>query len=221
MVGSIFEWRGKFFGWIGRRWSKVLLKIAGLNYSVKGLENLDPKGNYIFASNHESALDILLVFAGLPYHIVFISKIELKRVPIFGWAMMAGGHFFVDRGNHKKSMESLGKAKKSMGKNPRSIIIYPEGTRSLDGSLLPFKKGGLIMALMMGTPVVPIAMCGTRESMQTNKLKLSKIPLELRIGKPIETLGIDYEKRNDFVKKVRDSISTLKAEWQEDIYNKA
>ena len=127
----------------------------------------------------------------------------------------------IDRKNPEKARKSIDKAGISLLDSNFSTIIYPEGTRSDSRVLLPFKKGGLIMALIMGIPVVPIAMCGTRESMQTNKLKLSKIPLELRIGKPIETLGLDYEKRNDFVKKVRDSISTLKAEWQEDIYNKA
>ena len=139
-------------------------------------------------------------------------QIELKYIPIFGWAMMAGGHFFVDRQNHKKAIESLDSAKKSMIKNPRSIIIYPEGTRSLDGSILPFKKGGLIMALKMGVPVVPIAIIGKSESMQKKKLSLKKQPLELRIGQPIKTSGIDYKKRNEFVNQVRNAVVELKSE---------
>ena len=177
------------------------------------MDNLKKDSNYVFASNHESALDILLVFAGLPYHIVFISKIELKRIPLFGLAMIAGGHFFVDRRNHKKSMESLDKAKVSMKKTPRSIILYPEGTRSIDGSIQPFKKGGLVMAMNMGVPVVPIAMCGTREAMKPKVSKLTKYPLELRIGKPIETSEINYEKRNELVDEVRNSVIRLKSEW--------
>lgn len=212
LVGSLFEWRGKFLGWIARIWSKLILKIGGIKFSVQGLKKLDSNGHYIFASNHESALDIPLVFAGLPYHIVSISKIELKYIPIFGWAMMAGGHFFVDRQNHKKAIQSLDRAKKSMIKNPRSIIIYPEGTRSSDGSILPFKKGGLIMALKMGLPVVPIAIIGTRESMQKKRLSLKKQPLELRIGEPIKTSKIDYNKRNEFVNQVRNAVVTLKFE---------
>ena len=127
--------------------------------------------------------------------------------------MIAGGHFFVDRSNHKKSMESLDKAKDSMKKTPRSIILYPEGTRSIDGSIQSFKKGGLVMAMNMGVPVVPIAMCGTSEAMPRNGLKLSKNPLELRIGTPIETLEIKYEERNELVDEVRDSVIKLKSEW--------
>ncbi len=149
----------------------------------------------------------------MPYHIVFISKIELKRVPLFGLAMIAGGHFFVDRSNHKKSIESLEKAKISMKNNPRSIILYPEGTRSIDGSIQPFKKGGLVLAMNMGVPVVPIAMCGTREAMPKNGLTLNKHPLELQIGTPIETSEIKYEERNELVDEVRNSVIRLKSEW--------
>jgi 1-acyl-sn-glycerol-3-phosphate acyltransferase len=127
--------------------------------------------------------------------------------------MIAGRHFFVDRSNHNKSIKSLNKAKESMKKIPRSIIIYPEGTRSIDGSIKPFKKGGLVMAMNMGIPVVPIAMCGTRDAMQKNALRLSKYPLELRIGRPIETSEIEYEKRKEFVDEVRDSVIRLKSEW--------
>ena len=126
--------------------------------------------------------------------------------------MIAGRHFFVDRSNHNKSIKSLNKAKESMKKTPRSIIIYPEGTRSIDGSIKSFKKGGLVMAMNMGIPVVPVAMCGTREAMKKG-LKLSRYPLELRIGKPIETSEIKYEQRNEFIAEVRNSVIRLKSEW--------
>ncbi len=163
-------------GWIARIWGKVILKVVGIQYKVNGLENLDPNRDYVFAANHESAMDIPLTFASLPFHIVSISKIELKWIPIFGWAMMAGGHFFVDRRNYKQAMKSLEKAKKSMAKNPRSIILYPEGTRSMNGEIMPFKKGGLIWALKMGVPVVPLALCGTRGTLKKNHWYLKIIP---------------------------------------------
>ena len=129
--------------------------IGGIQYQIVGLEKLDKEGNYVFVANHESAMDIPLVFAGLPYHLVAIAKIELKRIPIFGWAMMAGGHFFVDRRNHAKALNSLDKAKDSMAKNPRSIIIFPEGTRSLANGLADFKRSAAWIALKSGFPVVP------------------------------------------------------------------
>ena len=188
-----------------------MLAIAGIKYSIIGLERLDLNSHYVFAANHESALDIPLVFAGLPFHLVAISKIELKWIPIFGWAMIAGGHFFVDRKNHTRALKSLEKAKSSMAKNPRSIIIYPEGTRSLDGKVKPFKKGGLVMAMQMGVPVVPIALCGTRDVLKKKGLTLNRKAIELRIGNPIETQNLGSENRNQFVEDVRQEVIALKA----------
>ena len=199
--------------WIAKTWSKLLLYIGGIDYEVFGLDNLDPNRSYLFAANHESALDIPLVFAGLPYHIVAVAKIELKRIPIFGWSMMAGGHFFVDRKNKKTALKSLENAKVSMLKNPRSIIIYPEGTRSNDGSIKPFKKGGLVLAIDMDLPVVPVALCATSECLGDKKFTLKNNTIEMRIGKPMETNALEYEDRNKFVENVRNEVVRLKSKW--------
>ena len=214
IIGSLFEWRGKFLSWITKTWSKWLLTIGGIKYRVIGLTRLDSKSNYVFAANHESALDIPLVFAGLPFHIVSIAKIELKWIPIFGWAMLAGGHFFVDRRKHTKALNSLEKARNSMAKNPRSIIIFPEGTRSINGEVKPFKKGGLVLALRMGMPVVPIALCGTGNAMRKKGLTLNRQTLELRIGEPISTKNINYENRNQFVSNVRKKGCGFTRTWR-------
>ena len=214
IIGSLFEWRGKFLGWVARTWSKTLLAIGGIKYSIIGLERLDLNSHYVFVANHESALDIPLVFAGLPFHVVAISKIELKWIPIFGWAMMAGGHFFVDRRNFTRALKSLEKAKLSMAKNPRSVIIYPEGTRSLDGKVKPFKKGGLVMAMQMGVPVVPIALCGTGNVLKKKGFALNRQAIELRIGNPIETQNLSTDNRNQFVEDVRQEVIALKARWE-------
>ena len=211
IVVSLFEWRGKFMSWVAKTWSKLLLKIGGMDYKVVGLSNLDPNGNYLFVANHESGLDIPLVFATLPYHLVAIAKIELKRIPSFGWSMIAGGHFFVDRKNKIKALKSLSIAKKSMAKNPRSIIIYPEGTRSKDGEIGLFKKGGFVLAMEMNLPVVPIALCGTFESFGKNKMTFNKNNLELRIGKPFQTSSLTYEDRNQFVDQIRNEVIELKS----------
>ena len=213
IIGSIFEWRGKFMSWIAITWSKILLYIGGIDYKVFGLNNLDPNRSYLFAANHESALDIPLVFASLPYHIVAVAKIELKRIPIFGWSMMAGGHFFVDRKNSKRALKSLEHAKTSILNNPRSIIIYPEGSRSNDGYIKPFKKGGIVLAIDMNLPVVPVALCGTRKCLGDKKFTLNNNTIEMRIGKPIETNVLGYEDRNKFVENVRDEVVRLKSKW--------
>jgi len=138
----------------------------------------------------------------------------LKWIPIFGWAMIAGGHFFVDRRNYTRALKSLEKAKLSMAKNPRSVIIYPEGTRSLDGKVKPFKKGGLVMAMQMGIPVVPIALCGTGNVLKKKGFTLNRQAIELRIGNPIKTQNLDTDNRNQFVEDVRQEVIALKVKWE-------
>ena len=196
--------------WTARAWSKIILISSGIKYNVYGLKNIKLDSNYIFAANHESALDIPLVFASLPLHLVALSKIELKWIPIFGWSMIAGGHFFVDRRNHKKSLKSLDVAKKSMAKNPRSIIIFPEGSRYSDGTVHSFKKGGLVLGVNLKMPIVPIAICGTKDIIINGKISKNNKTLELRIGKPINTIGLKYEDRNEFAEKVRSKVVELK-----------
>ena len=110
---------------------------------------------------------------------VAISKIELKNIPFLGWAMQAAGHIFVDRRNHSSALESMNKAKKSMTRNPRSVIIFPEGTRSKNGEVLPFKKGGLVLAINLDMEVVPVGIKGTRLLLE-NKLTAKDYKLILK-----------------------------------------
>lgn len=212
LILSIFEWRGKILGKFARIWSKILLWAAGIKYTVIGLENVDPKKEYIFAGNHESAFDIPLVFAGIRHHLVSISKIELKWIPIMGWAMQAAKHIFVDRKNHTKALESLRKAAVSLNKNPRSVFLFPEGTRSKDGKIQKFKKGGLLLGIEANIPIVPMALCGTGAVAQKGEWKLKSNRIELRIGKPIETEKLDYKDRNELTEMVYKEVVRLKSE---------
>lgn len=147
---SLFERRGKFVGWVTRTWSKIILWSVAVTYSVKGLENLDPDEHYVFVANHESALDIPLAFALLPYHMVAITKKELKKIPIFGWVLAMSGFIFVDRSRHEKAMASLDAAAESLKSNPRSILLFPGGTRSTDGRLKHLKKAVLCWGQKQG-----------------------------------------------------------------------
>lgn len=214
LILSIFEWRGKIMAQVAHTWSKFILAAAGIKYSVIGLENIDPKQNYMFAGNHESALDIPLAFAGIKHHLVSISKIELKWIPIFGWGMQAGKHIFVNRKDSKKAVSSLNNAAKSLEKNPRSIMVFPEGTRSRDGKIHQFKKGGLLLAIKAQLPVVPVALCGTRDVVLKGAWKLESKPVELIIGKPIETKGMTYDDRDTLTNNVYKKVIQLKTDWE-------
>jgi len=213
LIIGLFERKGRTLSWVASVWSKAAMKAAGLPYSITGLENLDPKGNYIFAGNHESAFDIPLAFAALPYRMVSISKKELGRVPIFGWAMAVGKHIFVDRSNHIKALESLKIAEKSLIDNPRSILLFPEGTRSLDGQIKAFKHGGLVLGINCNMPVVPIALCGTGDVNLKGSWKLTPRKVEIIVGKPILTNDITYEDRADLAKRLRNEVVKLKDSW--------
>jgi len=208
VLGSIFDRKGKFMSWIVSSWAKTILKFSFIKFKVSGAKNLKPGMNYFFAANHESEFDIPLVFAGIKHQTVIISKIELKHIPFLGWAMQAAGHIFVDRKNHSRALKSMNEAKKSMYANPRSVIIFPEGTRSKDGQLLPFKKGGLVLAMNLGLDVVPIGIIGTRNLVKNKSLRYDST-LHLRIGKPIKTSLFGYEDRNFLASKVRDEVSRL------------
>ena len=213
LIVSIFERRGKIIAKLARLWAKIILTTAGVKYIVKGLDNLDPQGNYIFAGNHESAFDIPLAFAGIPLQLVSISKIELKQIPIFGWAMQAAKHIFVDRKNHRAAIKSLETASISLQENPRSVLLFPEGTRSKDGIIHKFKKGGLFLAIQAQMAVVPMALCGTRDVAVKGAKKFNPTPVELRIGTPIIIEGMTYDDRDKLVEKVYNEVVRMKQEW--------
>jgi 1-acyl-sn-glycerol-3-phosphate acyltransferase len=213
LISILIDWKGRVLSRIPRLWSKILLRAAGVPYSVKGAENLVKGNHYFFAGNHESAFDILLAFAGIPFQLVSIAKKELKWIPFLGWAMQAAGHIFVDRQQHSKAVNSLDEAKKSLLKKPRSILLFPEGTRSLDGKIHTFKKGGLILAIQTDVSVVPIAFCGTSRVAVKHSWKFNPTSIQLQIGKPIPTEDITIADRDDFVARVRSEVISMKERW--------
>ena len=180
IFASIFESnKGKTLGHCARLWGKFILFFTGVRYSVKGLDNLDPKGPYIFACNHASGYDVPLAFAGLPYWLISIAKIELKSVFILGWVMETAGHIFVDRKRSENAIASLEMSKESLIKNPRSILLFPEGTRTMDGELGFFKRGGLMLSIDTGIPIVPIGLVGTFEMLKKGTWSFKNQPLEI------------------------------------------
>ena len=215
IIVGVFEHRGRFIGWLARIWSRILLWASGVHYSVSGLEKLDRRCHYIFASNHESALDIPLILGGLPFHIVSLAKRELKRVPILGWTMIIARHVFIDRFNKKRAIKSLRKVKCSLIENPRSLMIFPEGTRSRDGEIHQFKKGGLAIALEIGMDVVPLAVCGTGAIVGKKSFRLNRGQVEMKVGEPIRSADWEGSSKSDFSDHVRRQVVIMKSSWKE------
>ena len=210
IFASIFESnKGKTLGHCARLWGKFILFFTGVRYSVRGLDNLDPKGPYIFACNHASGYDVPLAFAGLPYWLISIAKVELKSVFILGWVMETAGHIFVDRKRSENAIASLEMSKESLIKNPRSILLFPEGTRTMDGELGFFKRGGLMLSLDTGIPIVPVGLVGTFEMLKKGTWSFKNQPLEIRIGNPIHPKTFSNDSKNSLAKYVKSQVHAL------------
>ena len=210
IFASIFESnKGKTLGYCARLWGKFILFFTGVRFSVKGLDNLDPKGPYIFACNHASGFDVPLAFAGLPYWLISIAKIELKSVFILGWVMETAGHIFVDRKKSENAIASLEKSKESLINNPRSILLFPEGTRTMDGELGFFKRGGLMLSVDTGIPIVPVGLVGTFEMLKKGTWSFKNRPLEIRIGNPIHPKTFSNNSKNSLAKYVKSQVNAL------------
>ena len=210
---SPFDYKkGRILGFIVKYWAKTIFKTMNINVRVIGLDKLDRNADYIFAPNHASSLDIPLILGFLPFWIVPISKIELKWIPFLGWAMQAAGHVFVDRRDHEKAMLSIAKIKNSLLKNPRSILIFPEGSRTKDGKVNQFKTGGLSIGISTKISIVPVAIEGTFESLSKHSKKFVNKLLTINIGSPVDTRKYSLDDRKDLAIIVNSEVKKLKNE---------
>jgi 1-acyl-sn-glycerol-3-phosphate acyltransferase len=210
---SPFDYKkGRILGFIIKYWAKTIFKTMNINVRVIGLDKLDRNADYIFAPNHASSLDIPLILGFLPFWIVPISKIELKWIPFLGWAMQAAGHVFVDRRDHEKAMLSIAKIKNSLLKNPRSILIFPEGSRTNDGKVNQFKTGGLSIGISTKISIVPVAIEGTFESLSKHSKKFVNKLLTINIGSPIDTRKYSLDDRKNLANLVNSEVKKLKNE---------
>lgn len=210
---SPFDYKkGRILGFIVKYWAKTIFKTMNINVRVIGLDKLDRNADYIFAPNHASSLDIPLILGFLPFWIVPISKIELKWIPFLGWAMQAAGHVFVDRRDHEKAMLSIAKIKNSLLKNPRSILIFPEGSRTNDGRVNQFKTGGLSIGISTKISIVPVAIEGTFESLSKHSKKFVNKLLTINIGSPVDTRKYSLDDRKELAIIVNSEVKKLKNE---------
>lgn len=190
----------------GILWGRSCLWLAGLKLKVKGAENLIVDGPAIYVSNHQSNFDIPLLYAGLPIQFRWMAKQELFKIPLFGTAMKRGGYISINRSNRKEAMRSLTAAARRI-QDGVSVIIFPEGTRSADGTLQPFKKGALLLAAKAGVPIVPMAIKGTHRVQPKGSLRINATPVELTILPPIVTEGLKASQIDELTDQVHDRIA--------------
>ena len=193
-------------GKLEKMWVQWVIWSTGIQYDVTGLENLEQENKYIFMSNHASALDILLGVACIPYKIVFLAKEELFRIPVFGWAMQAAGMIKIDRQNPERARKSVDEAVHRLIHSSFSTLIYPEGTRSETGDLLPFKKGGFILAIRSQLPIVPVTIIGAGDVLSKGSFTINQGQIKIIISKPIPTRDLEVNNKEELIESCRNTI---------------
>lgn len=168
------------------QWGKVILWISGLKLRVRGHEQLDFSKPRIYIANHSSYMDIPCLFAGLPVNLYFIAKSEVKKIPFVGIFMMATRMIFLDRTSRQKSIKSMNDAG-DLIKKGKSVLVFPEGTRSRTGTIQTFKKGAFMLAYNANLSIVPILLEGTNKVMPSDSLKVKPGKVLMTVGQPIDS----------------------------------
>jgi 1-acyl-sn-glycerol-3-phosphate acyltransferase len=190
---------------LARWWARGVLASAGVRVRVRSRATFDPKKNYVVMANHESTADIWAIFVAVPVPLRFIAKKQLANIPLFGWAMRAGRFIFIDRQNAASAHRTIDEAAERI-REGRSVVIFPEGTRSRDGRLAPFKKGAFHLAIKSGAEVVPVAIRGSREVMRSGSFLIHPGVVDIELGAPIPTAGLGPDDRQALLDEVRARI---------------
>jgi 1-acyl-sn-glycerol-3-phosphate acyltransferase len=206
LFGVVFRWIGGMFI-LGHVGVGMALALTGIRYRISGREHV-PTDAVVFCANHESNVDPPVLFRALHSRLHILYKAELRKVPIMRTLFDVGGYVPVERGNRETAMAAIDTAAASL-RSGNSFLIFPEGTRSPAGQLLPFKKGGFVMAIQAQAPVVPVAISGGRAAMQKGSAFVRPVRISVRIGRPIPTTGLTPSDRDALVAQVREEVQRL------------
>ncbi len=200
-----FDRNGNIVHHYARWWAKIQLLVSGVRVKVGGLEHLDKERPYIYMSNHQGSYDIFALLSCLPVQFRWIAKKELFAIPILGWAMGAANYISIDRSGRRRALESIERAARKI-KGGVSVVIFPEGTRSRDGSIQPFKRGGFTLALKSGVPIIPITINGSRDVMARDSMRVRPGEIRVSVDRAIQTTPFSLRERNVLMEKVRETI---------------
>ncbi len=188
LISLPFSKDGSAIHSIGSLWCRIILLISGVKVAVDGVSNIPTDGPIILASNHQGVYDIPVLLGKLPLQFRWVAKESLFKIPVIGWTMGFAGYISINRESASKSFKSILKAAQKI-KNGTSVVIFPEGTRSKEDEILPFKRGTFFLALKSGVPVVPVSISGTRGIMQDYGIFIHPAKVRVSIGEPIATEG--------------------------------
>jgi 1-acyl-sn-glycerol-3-phosphate acyltransferase len=191
---------------VARLWGGAILLGSGIRVRVRGDSNLDPSRSCIYMSNHQSNFDIPVLVSCLKVQFRWLAKKELFQIPLFGYAMKKSGSISIDRSNRNAAIKSLRQTAETI-RSGVSVVIFPEGTRSTDGNIREFKKGGFVLAAESKVPIVPVILHGTRSIMPKKHISITPGEVLMEIRPPIETSMYARKDKNIMMEKVRAIIS--------------
>lgn len=193
-----------------RTWARVILAASGVKVTVEGGEHLRAGEPQVLAANHASFFDIMALLGHLPVDPKFVAKKELFSIPVFGAAIRAAGHVRIDRGHLKEAFGAYEVAAKRIRDEKLPVLVYPEGTRTRTGEMLPFKKGPFVLAIAVGAPVVPIYVHGAFGIQPKGSIRVRPQPIHIVVGRPVATAGMTHEDRERLSVAVRDAMLSLR-----------
>jgi 1-acyl-sn-glycerol-3-phosphate acyltransferase len=188
-------------------WARILLWISSVKTEVVGRENILHDRSQIFMANHQSGFDILIVLAHIDTYCAWIAKKELFSIPVFGDAMRKAGYLPIDRKNFVRAMRSISDAARII-REGKSVMTFPEGTRSMDNQIHPFKKGVFHLALKAGVPIVPVTIIGSGDIMPKKSFRLHPGKITMVIDKPIDVSGYSEETIDELLNRVYEIVAS-------------
>ena len=203
LLSTAFDRGGDFGHRCARTWAWLILTTTGVRVRVFGLERLDSSCSYVVAANHQSIYDIPIVFTALPLQLRIVAKDSLGRIPFLGWHLQRTGHLLVDR---KHPGAGILKRMAQLVRGTRSLIVFPEGTRSVDGRVGRFKGGIFLLAIDSSLPVLPVSIARSRFVMRKGQLMVCPEVVTVTVHEPITTVGIEREQAREFAERVREVV---------------
>ena len=200
---SFFDSSGRAMASVARMWGRVLLLASGVHVQLEGIEHIDPNSSYIFMSNHTSYMDTPVVLANISVQFRFLAKRGLFQIPLLGTHLRRAGHIPVPREDPRAAVKTLQLAAETIQQKKISLLVFPEGGRSRDGVLRPFKEGGAYIAIRAGVPIVPLVLTGGRHVLPYGGGIVKSGTIVMRILPPIETTGLSLKDRGALTDKVR------------------
>ncbi|MGB7921807.1 MAG: lysophospholipid acyltransferase family protein [Pyrinomonadaceae bacterium] len=204
---SLFDPTGERQHWCAQTWCRMIARTAGAHVRVHGAERIKPGTSYVFLSTHQSYMDIPAMLGYLPAQLRIAAKKVLFRIPFMGWHLSRAGHIPIDRSSTQNAVASMQRAAAYLQRNGICAFIFPEGTRSRDGALQPFKKGGFKLAIQAGAPIIPVTIIGSRQVLPRDSIIFRPGPVDMYVDEPIPTVGLTDDDLEALMRAVRAAMA--------------